>query len=350
MTTTQTVPPVDPTKAKTEEAEPRSILGDTSGSGIKGRANKTRIFSTSDMKVHLNETDDNSDGDATTKIEADLGKGAAGGTDANVDATLGADGKPVAAGDSKEPSVTSEELANVPQVDPEKIKDLGAYDAAKNKQEFDKEYLKEGQDVNLERLSAEWWLNAQKTGKIEDGKLNEGTYAFLKDHLKLSEATIKQVEKGFLADSRLNMQEAAKKFTAILDSFGGSDAVEQAVTWAKEGGYDEAQRTRFNAIRDSGNSADIQDSIEALMARFAKANPQAPAPKPKPVSRTDSLPASGTGTAKNEGYPNMEAYEVDRKAAAAARRDDHRKGDAMLMAAKEKLAISEFFLKRNRGK
>jgi hypothetical protein len=336
-------------KAAEDNAKGRSVFGDISGFSNSGQGT---AFSTDNPEdVNLEELDN---GKELSDLEGsedggDAGEGDAGGK------------KPADGGESEEDGdaeVDGEEasLDSIPEVNPEAAKDLGEYKSAENKAVFEKEYLKDG-DLNWLRLSAEWWLNAQASKDMDKGKLHDSTYAFLKEKFGVTDATIKQMEKGMLADTKLALSDSSRKFNAIVKSVGGSAQVEQAIAWAKKDGYTKEQRERFNAIRDSGDPVAIQESLEALMSRYSKAGAPVEGGKPKNNSAAGRKPTKSVTESAPSGkggdgdvFQSMEEYNTAFREASALRRRDPRAGDAALEAAKKKLAKSPVFRNRNKGR
>jgi hypothetical protein len=341
----------DKDKASAEDAaaalaKGKSVFGDTSGFFKEGQ---DVAFSTENPEdVNLEEIEDGKELDDTEGSEdgGDHNEGDEDGENSGDGGKSSEDGDAEADGD--EPSLDS-----IPTVNAEVAKDLGEY-KPENKAVFEKEYIKDG-DLNFQRLSAEWWLNAQSAKDMDKGKLHDSTYAFLKEKFGVSDATIKQMEKGMLADTKLALSSASKQFNSIVKSVGGSEAVSSAIAWAKKDGYTKEQRERFNAIRDSGDPDQIQDSLEALMARFAKAGSpvvgqkkQNAASTRKPTkSVTETAPAGKSGG--GDVFETMQDYNEAYRQASALRRSNPRAGDAALESAKAKLARSPVFRNRNKG-
>ncbi|MBK3400429.1 hypothetical protein [Methylobacterium ajmalii] len=182
--------------------------------------------------------------------------------------------------------------------------DLPDYDPdnEETKAAYDKKYFTDGGKVNLQVLSAEYFTNAEK-GEDKAG-LNAGTYAYLEDTLGLDKAAVQEIERGQLA---LRDQATQAFYTKV----GGKEGYEAALAWAKDGGYSEAQRQRYNALLAKGG-ADFEDAAEALMARYAKATgkaaPEAGRRGPPRGRRPSSPQRDVTGssrTGSGEGGPKM---------------------------------------------
>lgn len=244
--------------------------------------------------------------------------------------------------------------------------DLGEFkDDERDK--WDGEYLTKGPDgtvdLNLERLGAEWWKNAltpDKDGKMPtEGKLNAGTYDYIKKRFGVSDATIKAYEQGLYAQSKLKADEAAATLDKIVkDVSGGDEAIiASAIEWAKAGGYTTEQRAKFNKVRDSGDPDDIRDSLEVLLARYEKSGgkgapkkpAEAPAPKKETRNVTANAEAAGSNAGKGETFANMAEYNDALKAARAKLRVNEVEGEKMRKEAMAKLARSPFY-RQNIGK
>lgn len=149
--------------------------------------------------------------------------------------------------------------------------------------------------------------------------LNEGTYAYLED-LGIPRDRVQDHLEGLVA--KRTAAEAAF-YSAIP---GGKEGFEAALAWGRET-YTDAQREAFNAARDKGGQ-EAADAVEALMARFARANPNV-LPKTDPAGRTlrdrrraspnrvvAAAPGGEGGGSAAKGYANEAEYHADLKAAA----------------------------------
>lgn len=208
--------------------------------------------------------------------------------------------------------------------------DLGAYDPEKP-EAFDAAYFTPEGQLNMERLSAEFFANAEKGTQ----GLNAATYDYLQDRLGLTKEQIKAVEAGQVA---LNEQRDSKLF----ERAGGKERLQAAVAWGKEGGYNEAQRQRFNTVMKSNDPEAIADAIDALMVRFDAASGK---PRPKGPPRRPSAPArsatEGTpAAAQGGGFANYEAYQ------AAFREANAKKDQKAIAEVRKKLSLSPWFRKK----
>lgn len=168
--------------------------------------------------------------------------------------------------------------------------DLGAFDPADPEvvAKFDKQYLDADGDLDIEgSLSKEFWANAA-AGK--EG-LNEATYEYLK-----AKGIKPSVVKGFEAQAQ-TLADAQKQSVAAQDGklfeiAGGPDALAAALEWGKKGGYSKEQQERFNKATAGKDFEAKQEAVEALMARYRRANPPA---KPT-IPQRDATKGQGKAT------------------------------------------------------
>ncbi|GJE18766.1 hypothetical protein [Methylobacterium marchantiae] len=172
--------------------------------------------------------------------------------------------------------------------------DLPDYDPANEEVQkaYDEKFFTKEGVVNLDALSGEFFTNLAKG----EGKLNEGTYGFLKATLGLDQAAVKEIERGQMA-----LREAADtQFFAKVE--GGKANYEAAIKWAVEGGYTPAQRAAYNEAQAKGGAA-FEDAVEALMTRAKKGGAVKAADtstrRGPPPSRRPGVPSRDvTGTAR----------------------------------------------------
>jgi hypothetical protein len=179
--------------------------------------------------------------------------------------------------------------------DPVVAEDLGEF-KAEEIEKWEKTYTKEGGLFDTERLSSEWWGN--KKDPAAPGKLHEGTYAFLE-------------RKGFSREDvdaigAALEEQAATIQDGLAERVGGSESLEAALQWGRAGGYSQDQIDRFNKAMDSRNLEIMQEAVDLLSMRYAKANPapakKEPAVKPK-ETRGAAVPKSTEGVEK---YSDMD--------------------------------------------
>jgi hypothetical protein len=146
------------------------------------------------------------------------------------------------------------------------VPDLGEYEPSDPEvaAKFDEHYFTEDSKLNVSALEKEWFANG-KDG--QPGTLNEATYKYLEHRLGLP----KDVVDGYAEGLVLKAEKSNAEFFA---GAGGKERFEQALSWAKEGGYTEAQRSRFNDALNKGG-ADAEDARDALMGRFSKSRNKA---------------------------------------------------------------------------
>jgi hypothetical protein len=191
----------------------------------------------------------------------------------------------------------------LPDYDPDDAEAVDAYEAA---------FLQDDGSPNLDRLTAEWFKNAN--GDPSKGGLNEGTYSFLQERYGLTREQIKEFEAGQVA-----RQTQAQ--TQLYERAGGKERLDAAVKWGAQGGYTPAQRQRFNAAMNSGDPEVVADAVDALVARYERANPRARQPVRPQGRRPVSPQRDATRTAapqRVQGYASYAEYQAEARAARAA--------------------------------
>lgn len=207
--------------------------------------------------------------------------------------------------------------------------DLGAYDPEKP-EAFDAAYFTTEGQLNMERLSTEFWANASKGTQ----GLNAATYEYLQDRLGLSKDQIKAVEAGQVA---LNEQ----RDTKLFERAGGKERLQAAISWGKEGGYTQAQRERFNTVMKSNDAEAIADAIDALMVRYEAGSGKSPKGPPRRPSAPARSATEGTPAAPGGGgFANYEAFQ------AAFREANAKKDQKAIVEVRKKLAQSPWFRKK----
>jgi hypothetical protein len=233
-----------------------------------------------------------------------------------------------AAQEAIDPASLGEIVEALPDYDPEKPEVQAQYDSR---------YFPEGK-LNRDVIGQEFWqhfLKADPKDRKPYGMLPEGVYKYLEAETGLDRKTINEYEEGLVA-KEANKATAAS--TALAERFakvdGGKPVYDAATKWGREGGYTKEARDRFNALLAKGPSEDLDDSIDALVARYRKANPDAAARADQPQDgsrrrtrnqRRRSSPERTTagaaivpqGTQAAEATPAPEGYmkQADYKAA-----------------------------------
>ncbi|MCC5780541.1 hypothetical protein H7H48_15880 [Nitratireductor sp. B36] len=187
--------------------------------------------------------------------------------------------------------------------------DLGDFDPEDEEVvgKFDAKYLLEDGSLDAEgALSKEFFANQEKG--IEG--LNESTYAYLASK-GINKATVKQVEAMAATNAEAAKKSVSSDDMKLMSAVGGPDALKAALSWGKQGGYDEAAQKRFNKIMNGKDFAAKQDAVEALMARYQKANPPE---KPRLPAR-DATKGQGKRTTGLKPFASREEYRKARDAA-----------------------------------
>lgn len=185
-------------------------------------------------------------------------------------------------GEAEQEAPEAAPVNDLPEYDPENEEVRAKYDAR---------YFKEGGELNFSTLSEDYWASFKAVGGDESkAGMPEGTYAYLKDTLGLTKEQVKQIEKAQVA---LHRQEEIKAVSRVE---GGVQRYNDAVKWAQEGGYTEAQRARFREEFAKGGDAQA-DAVDALMARFEKGSGAARRGPPRRASspQRDATVKAGSG-------------------------------------------------------
>lgn len=211
----------------------------------------------------------------------DLDKGAPEDADLDADeADVAGDAGSDADGDGDAEGGDDEAPAELPDFDGEDPEVVEAYNAR---------YVTAEGNLDVEgALSAEFFANAEKG--VEG--LNESTYAYLQS-IGISRATVKQVE-AMAATARegekLKADTTASAHDArLFEVAGGPEELSKALAWGKSGGYTKEQQDRFNAATKGKDLAAKEEAVEALMARYRRANP----PERPTLPRRDATKGQG---------------------------------------------------------
>lgn len=155
-------------------------------------------------------------------------------------------------------------------------------DEGEEKTEGEDEEKAEGDTTaedDLPEYSEETKAVYEKRFKTADGKFNEAalTENFQQNAAKgtedLSPGVYKMLaEAGWSEDFVKDIVSARKAqaqviLTTVVANAGGTERVEQAIAWAKAGGYTPEQRARFNAAMASGDPAAMQDAVDLAISR-----------------------------------------------------------------------------------
>jgi hypothetical protein len=197
---------------------------------------------------------------------------------------------------------------------------LPEFDGAKADvvQAYEKRFTQEGGALNMEALSADWAANI-KDNDSATGALSEGTYKFLESK-GISREMAKSVERGEVAKARINAME-------ITERAGGNERYQDALVWARSGGYSKEAAAKFNKAIHSGDTESRNDAVDLLMSRFSSANPKSRRTSPNRTTSTGGSAPSG-GASEVEGYKNHAEYRADFKKATDA---NNGKGDQKLL-------------------
>lgn len=261
-----------------------STSADISMTGAEAALARTRQSDGASVELSL------ADGKAVPK---------AGDTSADTTTAPAPDGEAVPEGDAP-PADTPAAGDPLPEFDAAKPEVLEAYEGR---------FFTADGTVSMEALTSEFWSNA-KDGKI--GSLNEGTYKFLEERLGISTAMAKAVEQGLVAQNRIDGQQ-------FWQRVGGKQRYNAAVEWGKST-YSEAEKARFN---DAINSKDLgrrDDAVDALLARYDRANPNqqqqrsGPPGRRRPGAPPRSVSSTASGAGDGQGgvsvpYPTQGEYQ-----------------------------------------
>lgn len=207
--------------------------------------------------------------------------------------------------------------------------DLGDFDADDPEvvEKFDARYLTADGEFDFEgAFSKEYFSNVAKG---VDG-LNESTYAYLASR-GIPKSTVKQVEAMAATKRDAEEQSVAKADMRLMTAAGGPEALGAALEWGKKGGYDKAAQDRFNKVMKGKDAAAKLDAVEALMARYKKANPSAGKPR---LPARDATKGQGQRQGNLKPFANRSEY---RKA-----RDEAGNNQAKLRQVAQRLAASKF--------
>ncbi|UIY29175.1 hypothetical protein LZK73_21825 [Neorhizobium galegae] len=241
--------------------------------------------------------------------EDDADTGADDGVDGEVDADDNAD----ADGDSEETSDT--ELGEFDPEDPEVVV------------KFDAKYTTEDGALDAEgSLSAEYFANLEKG---VDG-LNEETYKYL-EAKGISRATVKQIEAMAATNREAQTKSVEAQDLKLFELAGGPDQLAAALKWGKDGGYTKEQQERFNKVTKGKDLAAKEEAVEALMARYKRANP----PQKPTLPKRDATKGQGKVTSDVKPYATRQEMREVRNAL----RDNDKKG---WERHNRRLAISKF--------
>lgn len=188
--------------------------------------------------------------------------------------------------------------------DGEPLEDLGEF-TDDNLEAYDERYRGDNGELRLDTLTREWDQNAASAeGGI--GALNEGTYQYLEATYGLTKAQVQDIEQGQVAKRSIYFGEVAK-------AAGGNDKLAEMVAWGRKA-YSPAARKRFNEAYRSGDVERASEAVEALAARFNKANGKGPR-RPVNPTRSATKNAGGPGGPSAQGYPSRDAWMTARKEA-----------------------------------
>jgi len=184
----------------------------------------------------------------------------------------------------------------LPDYDPENAEVTAQYEGR---------YFTEQGTLNLVALTTEYWSNA-KDGK--PGALHEGTYKYLEGALGVSKETAQEIEKGLVAQRQAEVSQ-------FFQRVGGRKRYEAAVAWARKS-YAQGDKDRFNAAVNGSDVGARDDAVDAMLARYDRANPgqrqfqrRGPPRRNAAPDRSVSSSASpASGGATQAAYASREAY------------------------------------------
>ena len=164
------------------------------------------------------------------------------------------------------------------------------------KAEWDKRFQKDGK-LNIEAFS-DLWVKGSKVGEDGqlDGSLPEGAYQYLE-----SIGIPRDLAKNYEVSQKKEGQAITAKLFADA---GGEETVKAAIEWAKKEGYSKEAKDRFNAAMKSRDLGQMQEALELVTARYAKANPKKGSADETPktrVSPSKTPTASGTSQGPSGG-------------------------------------------------
>jgi hypothetical protein len=239
------------------------------------------------------------DADGVTVHESDkdpLSKGGQGGQEAQ-DAPQG-EGGDEAGGEAQA----------LPKFDPANHEVLSQYEAA---------YINpDTGEPNVDALAQSWFKNASKDASGNwSGSLSDDDYAFLETK-GYSKSMVKQIEAGQVALLQ-------QKESQIYSRAGGPDRLQQALDWARKGGYSDEQKGRYNQIVVQGADETAKlEQIDLLMQRWGAAtgNGRRPGPRTQTSPRRTvaaNAGASGASVGGAKPYANYAEYQADLRKARA---------------------------------
>jgi hypothetical protein len=214
------------------------------------------------------------------------------------------DEKPDDKGEATDTKVSEDEVAPP---------DLGDFDHAKNKKEFDARYNTNTGMLNMEVLEAEVIANGSKA----DGSfvLNENTAKYLETTRGISKE-----DAHFFIQQR--MAEGQKAWTGFVESVGGETVLKDAQAWAATN-YTKEQKDKFNALLKGKDQNALTTELELLVGRYQRSNPQAKTPEAKETAKAKNFaertPTSTAKTSDVEGYKDRQE---ERKEASRINRID----------------------------
>ena len=150
------------------------------------------------------------------------------------------------------------------------LNDIETFNAEdpENVEQWNKEYLREGGALNIDRLSQEFWRNIGKDGE----GLNEATYDFLASK-GISKEDVKKLEATAINERDASSTNSVSKHDMELFTVaGGPDELKAALEWGKKGGYSEDQRKKFDKITSGKDLESKKEAVELLMARYQKSD------------------------------------------------------------------------------
>jgi len=185
--------------------------------------------------------------------------------------------------------------------------DLGDFDpdSEESVAAYDTEFLKEDGLLDLEGAVADRYNANIAAGK--DG-VDEGTYKYLESK-GISRETVKQVE---AMRANQDKQSGNSEDFKLMEAAGGPDVLGAALAWGKEAGYSKAEQKRFNDISKGKDFEAKRDAVDALVARYNKANPKAGRPT---TPRRDATQGQGVRKPALKKFANREEYRKALKAA-----------------------------------
>lgn len=219
-----------------------------------------------------------------------------------------ADGAPVVA--TPEAPVVEDEVVDDTTAPPEGTSApeaaLAAWDPANPEvvSAYEGRYFTQEGKLNLEAVTKEFWSNA-KEGKA--GTLHADTYKYLEETLGVTEAAAKSIEAGLVAQQAVDN-------SRFWQRVGGKARYSQALEWGKAT-YQQADKDRFNKAIGGADTGARDDAIDALLARFDRANPGArpqstrrgPPRRQAAPARSVTTQAEGAATSATAQVPYADA-------------------------------------------